>query len=132
MVIDTSALLALFFEEPEAHSFASAIAEDFVRLISAATVFEASIVMEARRGEPGVNDLDLLLHKIAATIVPFVDSDVATARDAFRIFGKGRHPAGLNFGDCFSYALAKATGEPLLFKGSDFAKTDIVPVTFDT
>ena len=72
-------------------------------------------------------DLDLLLHKAVITVAPFTPDHLAAARHAFRMFGKGRHPAGLNFGDCFSYALSRTTGEPLLFKGGDFPRTDVEP-----
>lgn len=95
------------------------------RFMSAATILELSIVIEARLGDAGAAELDLWLHKAGVEIVP-VDSDqIAIARRAWRHFGKGRHPAGLNYGDCFSYALAKTRGEPLLFKGDDFSRTDI-------
>lgn len=125
MVIDTSALLAILNDEPERARFAEAIEADSARLVSAVTVFEASLVLETRYGRDAVDDLDLLLAKIDARIVPFERSDIATARAAFERFGKGRHAAGLNFGDCFSYALAAGTGEALLFKGDDFIHTDL-------
>ena len=125
MVIDTSAIVAIAFDEPEAGSFEALIADDPVRLISAATVFEASIVLESRLGEPGGSELDLWLHRINAEIVAVSADHSDQARRAWRRYGRGRHPAGLNFGDCFSYALAKLTSEPLLFKGKDFSQTDI-------
>jgi ribonuclease VapC len=125
-VIDTSAIVAIALDEPEAPEFERRIAGDPVRLISAATVLEAAMVIETRLGEAGGSELDLWLHKADVEIVA-VERDHADdqARRAWRRFGKGRHPAGLNFGDCFSYALAALTQEPLLFKGEDFAKTDI-------
>ncbi len=96
-----------------------------MRLISAATVLEAAIVIETWLGDPGGSVLDLWVHKAGVEIVA-VDAEQADhARGAWRRFGKGRHPAGLNFGDCFSYALSALTQEPLLFKGDDFSKTDI-------
>jgi ribonuclease VapC len=128
MVFDTSALLAVLMNEPESNAFAVAIEADPVRLLSAANLVETSIVIEARVGEAGGRELDLLLHKAAVEIVP-VDGDQAElAREAYRRFGKGRHPAGLNYGDCFAYALAQSTGEPLLCKGDDFTKTDLTIV----
>jgi ribonuclease VapC len=125
MVIDTSAVVAILFGEPEAEAFAEAIEQEAVRLISAASVLEAAIVVESELGDPGARELDLLLYKAGITIVPFSPEHLAAARHAFRVFGKGRHAAALNFGDCFSYALSKSTGEPLLFKGADFPRTDV-------
>jgi ribonuclease VapC len=125
VVIDASAIVAIAFNEPEAKSFRERIAEDPVRLISAATVFEAAMVIETRLGEQGGSELDLWLHKVGVEIVAVEAEHADQARRAWRRFGKGRHAAGLNFGDCFSYALAKIIGEPLLFKGEDFKKTDI-------
>jgi ribonuclease VapC len=124
MVIDTSALVAILTDEPDRRALVDAIAGANVRLISAATVLEAGIVMEARRGEHAGRELDLFLHRAKCEIVAVDAEQVDIARAAYRRYGKGRHAAGLNFGDCFSYALAKARGEPLLFKGQDFAKTD--------
>lgn len=128
MVIDTSALVAILSDEPERTAFAEAIERDPNRLISAVSVVEASLVLESRYGEDAVDDLDLLLAKTAARIVPCSVDDIPRIRLAYRRFGKGRHPAGLNFGDCFSYALAISTGEPLLFKGADFSQTDVATV----
>jgi len=125
MVIDTSAIVAIALDEPEAPALEERIADDPVRMISAATLLETAMVIETRLGERGGAELDLWLHKAGVEIVA-VDSElVDVARRAWRRFGKGRHPAGLNFGDCFSYALASLTQEPLLFKSSDFAQTDI-------
>src|SRR3984957_10676989 len=124
MVIDTSALAAIFFHEPERDAFRNAIVAASSRLISAATVLEAGMVIEGRRGGGAGREFDLFVVRTQIQIVP-VDAEIADlARSAWRKYGKGRHPAGLNFGDCFSYALAKASGEPLLAKGTDFAKTD--------
>jgi ribonuclease VapC len=127
MVIDTSAVVAILFGEPEAEAFAETIEQDPVRLMSAASVLEAAIVVESELGDPGARELDLLLYKAGITVVPFSPEHLAAARHAFRVFGKGRHAAALNFGDCFSYALSKSTGEPLLFKGADFPRTDVAP-----
>jgi ribonuclease VapC len=125
MVIDTSVLVAVLFGEPEAVRLAEAIAQDSIRLISTASVLEASLVVESELGEAGGRELDLLLLKAAIETVPFNAEQLAIARDAWRRYGKGRHPAGLNYGDCFSYALSQATGEALLFKGGDFSQTDV-------
>lgn len=125
MVIDASALVAILFGEAEAERFAEAIEEDATRLMCAASVLEASLVVESELGEEGGRELDLLLLKAGIDVVPFTKEQLEIARHAFRSYGKGRHPAGLNYGDCFSYALSKATGEPLLFKGEDFSKTDV-------
>ena len=125
MVIDTSAILAILQNEPEQDAFIEAIESADIRLVSAASFFEASIVILTRYGMDGILDLDLFLAK-ARIEISSVDSDQANiARRAFREFGRGRHPAELNFGDCFSYALAKSLDLPLLFKGNDFSKTDI-------
>ena len=125
MVIDTSALLAILRDEPERSSFSEALEMAEVRSISTASFVEISMIIESRYGADGVRDLDLLIAK-ALIALEAVDVDQAhLARQAFRQYGKGRHPAGLNFGDCFSYALARSRGEPLLFKGKDFPQTDI-------
>lgn len=125
MVLDTSALLALLLDEPEADRFSVAVEDDETRLVSAATLLETAIVIEARKGEAGGRELDLLVAKAVMTIVPVDADQMAEARRACRRFGKGRHAAALNFGDLFAYALARSSGEPLLFKGEDFSKTDI-------
>lgn len=128
MVVDTSALVAVLLNEPEAAALALAIEADPVRLLSAANLVETSIVIEARVGEAGGRELDLLIQKAAIEVVA-VDADQAElGRHAYRQFGKGRHPAGLNYGDCFAYALAHSAGEPLLFTGDDFSKTDVAAV----
>jgi ribonuclease VapC len=126
MVIDSSALAAILFNEPEALALEQRIADDPVRLMSAATLVEATIVIETRLGEAGGREFDLWLHRAGVEIVPVDTSQADTARRAWRRFGKGRHPASLNYGDCFSYALAITTGEPLLFRGEDFGGTDVV------
>jgi len=125
MVIDTSAMLAVLQGERERRSFNEAIEAAESRLMSAASFVETSIVISTRFGAEGVRDLDLFLSKAAIELVP-VDADQADlARLAYRRYGKGRHPAGLNFGDCFSYALARLVDDALLFKGDDFSQTDI-------
>ncbi len=127
MVVDTSALLAIFLAEPERKQFLDLITQGDTRYISAANVLETGIVLEARRGEAAGREFDLFLHRAKLEIVP-VDSDqIEIARVAWRKYGKGRHAAGLNFGDCFAYALAKVMGEPILFKGDDFTHTDLSP-----
>jgi ribonuclease VapC len=125
MVIDTSEIVAIALNEPEAETFEQRIADSPVRLISAATVLEAAMVIETRLGEPGGVELDLWLLKAGVEIVAVDAEQADQARRAWRRFGKGRHPAGLNFGDCFSYALSDLTQEPLLFEGDDFSRTDI-------
>lgn len=125
MVIDTSAIVAIAFNEPEAEAFETKIVDAPRRFMSAATILELSIVIEACLGDAGASELDLWLHKAGVEIVPVDTDQIAIARRAWRNFGKGRHPAALNYGDCFSYALAKTRGEPLLFKGDDFSRTDI-------
>src|SRR5262245_21450405 len=125
MVIDTSAFLAIFFNEPERAAFLQAIREDGARLVSAANVLETSIVLEARQGELAGREFDLFLHRLHIAVVSVDETQVSIARTAWRHYGKGRHPAGLNFGDCFSYALCRTSGEPLLAKGNDFPKTDL-------
>src|SRR5262249_34591233 len=125
MVLDTSALLALLLDEPEAEAFRAAVEEDSTRLVSGATLLETALGIEARKGEPGGRELDKVIPKADVGRGPVGADHVAEARRAYRRFGKGRHAAGLNFGDVFAYALARTAGEPLLFKGDDFAKTDI-------
>jgi ribonuclease VapC len=125
MVLDTSSLLALLLDEPEAEDFRIAVEEDTTRLVSAATLLETALVIEARKGEPGGRELDALIQKADVVVVPVDAEHVSEARRAYRRFGKGRHVAGLNFGDVFAYALARTAGEPLLFKGDDFTKTDV-------
>lgn len=128
MVIDTSALVAVLFDEPERARLVQLITADPRRLISAGTLLESSIVLEARRGEAAGRELDLLLHRLGATVVPFDEAQSTLARTAWRRYGKGRHAAGLNLGDCFAYALSRLSGEPLLFKGTDFGLTDVAVV----
>ena len=129
MVVDTSALIAIAWDEPERERFHKGIEREPVRLISAASVVEASIVVMYRAGRSAatqaVEDLDQLIEQLGLEIEPVTPQQMRLAQLAYQAYGKGLHAAGLNFGDCFAYALAKATGRPLLFKGSDFAKTDL-------
>ncbi len=131
MVIDTSALISILLDEPEADIFAKAISHDKKRLMSAFSLLETGIVIEAKKGLAGRSELDSLIHNSQIDIVPLDENQVGIARKAWQKFGKGHHPAGLNIGDCCSYALAKCLGEPLLFKGDDFGKTDITMVFFE-
>jgi len=128
--IDTSALLAILFNESDAERFELALEADPIRLLSTTSLLETAIVVEARLGEAGGRELDLLLDKAQISIVAFTAEHAKIARQAYRTYGKGRHLAGLNYGDCFAYALAKTTGEPLLFKGNDFSQTDITTCVF--
>jgi ribonuclease VapC len=125
MVVDTSALAAILFDEPDAEEFEAAIANDPIRLISAATLVEASTVVERRLGEQAGRELDSLLTEAGFEVVAVSEEQAEVARQALRTYGKGRHRASLNFGDCFAYALSKVSGEPLLFKGHDFSLTDM-------
>jgi ribonuclease VapC len=125
MVIDSSAIAAIVLEEPDASIYISAITNDSTRLISSATLVEVSIVLMSRRKADAITALDTLMMLLSIVVIPVSHDHALLAREAFRRFGKGRDRAGLNFGDCFSYALAKHTGEPLLYKGNDFAHTDI-------
>src|SRR5690606_19457843 len=124
MVIDTSALIAVLWDEPERRRINEVIEASDSRLLSAATLVEASIVQGARHGPAGTRELDLLIREAEVEVIPVDDIQAYAARDAFATFGRGVHPAGLNFGDCFSYALALTAGHALVFKGEDFARTD--------
>ena len=128
MTLDTSAIVAVLRDEAERTEFVSLIQEDPRRLISAVSVLEAAMVLEGRSGEDAGSDLDLFLRRASIETIAFDEDQLIWARRAFRRFGKGRHTAGLNFGDCASYALAQWSGEPLLFKGTDFAATDVARV----
>ena len=125
MVIDTSALLAIFLAEPERQNLLEHIRQDGTRLLSAANALETAIVLEARSGVVAGREMDLFIHRLGIELVPVDAAQVEVARTGWRRYGKGRHPASLNFGDCFAYALAKTSGEPLLAKGDDFPKTDV-------
>jgi ribonuclease VapC len=126
VVLDTSAIIAILTDEPDGARYISALAGATDPMISAANLVESSIVMLARTGPSGVKDLDELLAVSGVRCVAVDSSQAMLAREAFARFGKGRSPVALNFGDCFAYALARATGQPLLFKGEHFSKTDIL------
>lgn len=130
MVIDTSAVLAILQNEPERRAINEAVEAADTRAMSVATLVESSIILESRYGPEGVRDLDLYIAKAQVALVPVDAEQAHLARDAFRKYGKGRHRAGLNFGDCFSYALARSLAEPLLFKGDDFSQTDAVAAQY--
>ncbi|MFI5098725.1 MAG: type II toxin-antitoxin system VapC family toxin [Candidatus Acidiferrales bacterium] len=125
MIVDTSAVLAVLLDEGEADDFTELIVKSDVCSMSAVSFVEASIIAESNGGDGGVRQLDAFLRMAGITIEPVNEEHALAARQAYSDYGKGRHAAGLNFGDCFSYALAKVSGEPLLFKGSDFRKTDV-------
>ena len=129
MIIDTSALIAILRDEPEAQFCAMAIESAAQRRVSAANFLEAAVVIDGSRDPVASRRFDELVREARLSVEPVTEAQARIARDAYRDFGKGSgHPAQLNFGDCFAYALAKATGEPLLFKGNDFTDTDITPV----
>lgn len=125
MTLDTSAVLAILQDEAERAEFVALIEKAPRRLISTLSVLEAAMVLEGRRGDDAGADLDLFLLRASVEVVAFDGEQLGVARTAFRRFGKGRHRAGLNFGDCAAYALAEWSGEALLFKGEDFAATDV-------
>jgi ribonuclease VapC len=127
VVVDTSALVAIVFDEADADRFAQGLAEAPRALMSAVTRVELSFVVEGRKGSSGRIGLENFLRQSRIEVVAVSPGHAELAIEAFRRFGRGRHPAALNIGDCFSYALAKATGQPLLFKGNDFIHTDIRP-----
>lgn len=125
MILDTSAILAILFGEDDMKIYEQAIATATVRRVSAGNYLEASIVVQSRGGRESLEHLDALLQRASVDVVPVTVDQVRAARLAWTKFGKGNHRASLNFGDCFAYALAVTTQEPLLFKGDDFADTDI-------
>jgi ribonuclease VapC len=125
MIVDTSAMVAILYREPEAEAFARLIHDADDCRISVVTYVELSMVIESQLGPEGMRQAEAFFRRAGVTVEPVTVEYGELARQAFIDFGKGRHKAGLNFGDCFSYALAKATGEPLLFKGNDFSETDI-------
>jgi ribonuclease VapC len=127
MVLDTSALLAILQDEPERRAFNEAIEAAGSRLLSVASYVETSMVIESRHGAEGLRDLDLVVDRAQIELVAVDVEQGRVACRAFSRFGKGRHPAGLNYGDCFAYALASTRAEPLLFKGDDFSATDVTP-----
>lgn len=129
MVIDTSAVVAILEHEPERASFLQALEAADSRRMSIASFVEVSIIADRRRGPAGVSALDDFISMAAIELISIDVEQGRFARAAYTRFGKGRHRAGLNYGDCFAYALAKALGEPLLCKGDDFARTDVALVT---
>ena len=126
MIVHTSAALAVVLGEPGFEVFAQAISASGNPRISAASFLEASIMVETRAGDRGLRQFDSFIRESELAVEPVTHEHALLAREGFSNYGKGRHPAGLNFGDCFAYALAKSTGEPLLFKGEDFRQTDVV------
>ena len=128
MIIDTSALLAMLFDEPDGPALLRCVAEAPTRLMSAANVLEAWIVADRHENPAKAPALDALLETLSIEIEPVTVRQARIARQAYKTYGRGNHPAGLNYGDCFAYGLAKATGQFLLFKGSDFSQTDIAAV----
>ncbi len=125
MIIDSSAVLAVLFGEADAETYEKAIATASPCRMSVANVLEASIVVESRGGAAAGHELDVFLERAGIALIPVTIEHLEAARRAWRRFGKGNHPAALNFGDCFAYALAKVNNEPLLFKGDDFTRTDV-------
>ncbi|NIA70450.1 type II toxin-antitoxin system VapC family toxin [Pelagibius litoralis] len=132
MVVDTSAVIAILWNEPERHPFVAAVQADATRLISAGSALEAAVVVMRRTGPETASraaaELDAVMNQLGLAIEPVTAAQAGIAREAYRRYGKGCHRAGLNFGDCLAYALAKDSDEPLLFKGGDFALTDVIPV----
>ncbi len=125
MIIDTSAVVAILLDESDAARYERAISVAWPRRMSMVALLETTMVVEGRSGPAAGDDLDLFLQEAEIELMPVTLEHVEAARRAWRRFGKGNHPAALNFGDCFAYALARATGEPLLFKGDDFSRTDV-------
>jgi ribonuclease VapC len=130
VIVDSSAMVAILLEEPEGHLFDVAILRSGTPRMSSAGLLEASMILQSKKGADGVRDLELLIVRFNIEIASFTESQARLARVAFERYGKGRHPAKLNFGDCMAYALAKETGEELLFKGTDFAETDIAVAAY--
>jgi ribonuclease VapC len=130
MIVDTSAIIAILRDEPDAEDLSSAIESADVRRVSAGTYIETAIVTDANRDPVLSRRLDSFLQQAFIIVEPVTVEQSRLAREAYRDYGKGRHRAGLNFGDCFAYALAKEKGEPLLFKGDDFRKTDVEHAEF--
>lgn len=130
MIIDSSAIIAILQSETECEALIRAMVRDSVRIMSAGNLLETGMLIQARYGYEGTRDLDLLIAKLGIEAIDFTPEQARLARKAFIDYGKGRHPAGLNFGDCIAYATARDTGEKLLFKGEDFAKTDIAAVRY--
>jgi ribonuclease VapC len=127
MVIDSSAVVAILQQEPEIGHLLARLEADSIRLMSAASYLEAAIIIEHRFGYEGIRDLKLFLNEAGVKIEPVTFDQAELAREAYGRYGRGNHPAALDSGDCFAYALSKAAGEPLLFKGDDFSRTDVIP-----
>lgn len=125
MIVDSSIFIAVLRGEAGCEAYEALLVGPRPVVTSAATLVEAGIVAEGKGGERAGADLDALIRDAEIDVIPLTAEHAALARDAWRRYGKGRHPAGLNLGDCFSYALAKSRNEPLLFKGEDFARTDV-------
>ncbi len=125
MVIDPSAIVAILLREPGWEQLLQAIEQDPIKLIAMPSVLELHMIVQSRLGAEGVREMEFFLLKVGIQKIAMDENQLLWATYAFNKFGKGRHPAALNFGDCFSYALAKTSGEPLLFKGADFSKTDL-------
>ncbi len=125
MVIDTSALIAVLTGEPDAEQYEKAIDRATRRLMSVASILEAAIVLDKRYGPDGTSELDAIIRRLPIEAASVDADQLEWARYAHRTYGKGHHAAALNYGDCFAYALAKNTGERLLYKGSDFSRTDV-------
>ena len=125
MVIDPSAIVAILLREPGWEQLLQAIEQDAIKLIAMPSVLELHMIAQSRLGAEGVCEMEFFLLKVGIQKIAMDEDQLLWATYAFNKFGKGRHPAALNFGDCFSYALAKTSGEPLLFKGADFSKTDL-------
>ena len=125
MIVDSSAVVAILNREPDAERYVRAIAAADKRRMSVAGLLEATIVVEGRGGAAAGHELDRLIERFGVELEPVTAEQMQAARRAWRRFGRGNHPAALNFGDCFAYALAETAGEPLLFKGGDFSKTDV-------
>jgi ribonuclease VapC len=131
LIIDSSAMLAIFMQEPDGRRYLRAIVDADQRRMSVSNWLEATIVVERRGSAIAANGLDEFMQNARIDLMPVSVYQAMIARRAWRMFGRGNHPAKLNYGDCFAYALAKETGEPLLFKGADFAQTDVEPALKD-
>ncbi len=129
MVVDSSVLIAILLKESEAEYFTKLLIDADSIYISAVSIVESSMVIEYKKGEQGATQFDELLKTIVPTVIAFDAQQAILARTAWRAYGKGRHPAKLNFGDCCSYATAKHLNQPLLFKGNDFSQTDIIKIS---
>jgi ribonuclease VapC len=125
VIVDTSAIVSIIMQEPDCDAFRAAVADALRVRISAATLLEATMVIEGRSGQEAGADLERWIAGVGIEICPVTERTARLAQEGWRRYGKGRHKAGLNLGDCFAYALAMERAEPLLFKGDDFAQTDV-------